>query len=126
MKIRKLSELTEREINGLHGTLDGYDDYFISEVAANVCELWEINDGESFCITRLERDTIKDTITLVVCAYKGKNLDQFAQHITKIADANKWLIRVHTTKPALVRWYTRKYNFNKPEYVLIRDNQNGK
>ncbi len=125
MRIQKLKKLELREIQGLGETLDDYAEYFKNEIARGACELWDINNGESFAITRIEFDEWTNKTALVVCCYKGKNLNDFAEHILKIADKNNWCIRVHTTNPALVRWYTRKYNFNEPEYVLTRDNKNG-
>lgn len=125
MKIKKLAKLELRETQALGETLDGYADYFKTEIANKLCELWEINNGKSFAITRLESDEFKQNITMVVCCYKGQDLNEFVEHIITVADANNWLIRFHTKRPALVRWMKRKFNFNDVEYVAIRENKNG-
>lgn len=121
MKIKKLKRLELREIQALDETLDGYDEYFKRQIELDLCELWEINNGESFAITRMEYDADKQNTILVVCCYKGKNLNDFVDHITAIADKNKWLIRFHTKRASLARWMERKYNFNDKEFVLIRE-----
>jgi len=125
VKIKKLAKLELREIQALGETLDGYAEFFKTEIANDTCELWEIDNGKSFAITRLENDEFKHNKVLVVCCYKGENLNEFVEHITAIADKNKWLIRFHTKRPALVRWMKRKFNFNDVEYVAIRENNHG-
>jgi hypothetical protein len=123
VKIKRLSFLTNEIKQALKISLDGNENFFEEEIKKNICELWNINEGESFCISRMEEEN-NNTI-LVLCCFAGKNLDGFAQHVMKIADKNSWFIRVHTKNKALVRWYLRRYNFNLPEYVLIRGPKNG-
>ena len=119
MNIERLSFLTNEIKEALKISLDGNENFFEDEIEKNISELWNINHGESFCISRIEKED--DNIILVLCCFAGKNLDGFAQHVMKIADKNSWCIRVHTKNRALVRWYLRRYNFNLHEYVLIRE-----
>lgn len=123
LKVEKLKTLTPFIIEFLKEELGGYDDLFIQQINSSISELWRINSGESYAITRLETDLLTRKIILVVCVYKGKNLIQFGDHITKICDKNKWLLRFHTLKPALAKWMTKEYNFNEHEHVLLRENK---
>lgn len=126
LSVVKLPHLTQREVDELAETLDGYAEYFRDEIEQGDCELWEINNGDSFCITRLETDSYKDErITLVVCCYKGKDLDEFTEHLCNTADARNWFIRFHTFRPGLVRMM-QKHDFNNAEYIAIRGPKHGK
>jgi len=126
MRVQLLPRLTLREVQGLGETLDGYNEYFRQAIDDKECELWDINNGESFCITRLEYDSDKQYTVLVVCCYKGKNLKPFVDHITAIADKKNWYIRYHTKRASLVRWMHRTFDFDSPEYVCLRSPNNGK
>jgi hypothetical protein len=121
MQVRRLSVFTDEIKLALRIALGGDEEYFSTAIANGVCELWEINQGASYCITRLERHNKTKRIYLVCCCYQGKDLDEFAQHLITIADRNDWSLRVHTTNKAIVKWYRNKYNFNAPEYIIIRD-----
>lgn len=125
MIVKKLSKLTLREKQGLAETLDGYGDFFEHEINENICELWEINNGESFAITRLENDEFKNIKILVLCCYKGKNLNDFANLLAETADKNNWFVRFHTKSPALARWMNRKYDCEPLEHVLMREPKHG-
>jgi len=126
MRVQKLRRLTLREEQGLDETLDGYNDYFRQAIKHGDCELWDINNGDSFCITRMETDTDKGRTILVVCCYKGKDLNEFTNHLTATCDANNWFLRFHTKRRGLVRWMQRGHNFNELEYVAMRGPNNGK
>jgi len=123
--IVKLDKLTERELDGLGETLGGYDDYFIEAVESGICELWDINNGQSFSITRMEHDNFIQQTIMVVCCYKGEDLTAFVDHITAIADYNNWQIRFHTKRPGLVKWMRKSYNFNETEQIAIRNPNHG-
>jgi hypothetical protein len=109
----------------LHNALGGYDDFFRQEIEQGIAELWKINYGESYCVSRLEYDEYKQKTILVLCCYQGKNITQFARHCERIADKNDWQIRVHTENETLAKLYQKKMGFGKPEYVLIREPKNG-
>ena len=121
LRVEKLDTLTPDIINFLGYTLDGYDNFYIQEISHGVSELWEINGGESFCITRLESDLQTNKTILVVCVYRGKNIEQFCDHVLKIVEGEKWGLRFHTFKPAFAKWMTKKYKFENTEYVITRD-----
>ena len=121
LSVEKLDSLTPEIIDFLSDVLGGYDDYFVEEINSHVSELWKVNGGESYSITRLEFDHCKNKTVLVVCVYKGKNIEQFCDHVLKIVDVNTWSIRFHTEKIAFAKWMGSKYNFGRPELVLIRE-----
>ena len=121
LSVLKLDTLTEKAIEGLGDTLDGYEALFDIEIKNNVSELWEINGGESYCITRLEYDRFKHYHVLVICTYRGKNIEQFCDHVLPLVEKNNWKIRFHTFKPAFAKWMGKKYGFTQTEYVLLRE-----
>ena len=109
------------EVQKLGETLDGYAEYFKAAIKYKECELWSINGGESYCITRLEVDKIKNRTTVAVCCYKGKNLEAFVNHLISICDANGFYIRFHTVHKSLTRWMQRKFKFKPFEFVNHRE-----
>ena len=121
LTIEKLDRLTPPIIEFLSDVLGGYDAYFIEEIDRGISELWRVNSGESYSITRLEFDHCKNKTVLVVCVYKGKNIEQFCDYVLKIVDVQKWSIRFHTEKIAFAKWMASRYNFGKPEIVLKRE-----
>tara|TARA_R110000737_G_C14623309_1_gene493988 strand:- start:2866 stop:3234 length:369 start_codon:yes stop_codon:yes gene_type:complete len=121
LKVEKLKTLSTFIIEFLKDELGGYDDLFVEQINGNISELWRINSGESYAITRLETDLLTGRTVFVLCVYKGKNVIQFCDHVLKIAEKNNWSIRFHTEKIAFAKWMQKQYNFNSIEYVLTRD-----
>jgi len=119
VNVKKLLVLTPEIKMALAVSMQGEDQYFDQAIKQNICELWVINNGESYAITRLEENN-ENGITLVLCCYEGKDIDCFSRHIIKIADSNKWAIRVHTYSKVLKKWCLTRYGFNNPEFVLKR------
>lgn len=122
MRVKKSFDFESAKLDK---AVNGYEKFYREQIQQGIAELWEINDGESYCISRLEYDEYKEKTILVLCCYQGKNIIQFARHAEKIADENGWQVRVHTESETLAKLYQRKMGFNKPEYVLTREPNNG-
>lgn len=120
MKIEKLHILDNEGIAALSETLGGYAEFFKDEIKRGASELWRIDNGESYAITRLERDEWLNETTLVCCCYKGANLKQWTKHLLSICDKNKWNARLHTTNKTISKLMRKKYGFSEPELVLTR------
>jgi hypothetical protein len=122
MKIKRVFNFFPEK---LKHALNGYEEFYHQEIENKIAELWEVDDGESYAITRLEYDEYKDFTVLVVCCYEGKKIKEFADHVEKVADKKKWYVRVHTTNKALCEWWRKRYHFDEIEYVLTREPKNG-
>lgn len=109
----------------LDKSLDGYGDFYREQIIQGICELWKINGGESYAVSRLEYDEYKKINILVMCCYEGKNIVKFVRHVEKIADSKGWHVRIHTKNPTLAKFYTKKSGFIFSEYVLMREPNNG-
>jgi len=122
VKIEKLTEFTDDAILVLSDAMGNYQDGYRIEVETGIAELWCINFGESYCITRLERDG--NLIVLVMCCYGGstytKNLCAFCDHVIEICEKNNWVVRLHTFNPRIAEFYQKYFQFDKPELILKR------
>ena len=115
MNVQRLIELTPRARYVLRGTLDAPLE---ADVAAGRAQLWEINDGESFAVTRLEGAPGMPLHELVVCAYAGRDVRAFAAMVVESARRQGVpSIRWHTRRPALARMLTA-YRPELAEYVF--------
>ena len=75
--------------------------YFLESLKTGECQGWEINGGDSFAITRTEKEP-SGKLVLVVCCYEGKELSEFAVFITHWAANNDFSkVRFHTAHRAL-------------------------
>ena len=74
MNIKRVKNWTEEAEQCLGETLRDDADLLKQQVNSGIAELWNI-DNESWMITRVE-DLPGRKPELVVCCYKGKNLNQ--------------------------------------------------
>jgi hypothetical protein len=85
------------------------------DIRAGRAELWAVDGGSSFAVTRLE--VLPDRRELVVCAYAGTGLEAFAAHLyERCAAQGVASIRWHTRRPALAR-LLKRYAPDLAEYV---------
>ena len=122
MKIKRVYDFLPDK---LKKSLNGYDLLFKQEIQQGIAELWEINGGESYAITRMEYDEYKQHTILVVCCYEGENIKEFADHVERVADSKQWHVRVHTENAALCNWWRKRYHFDNIEYVMTREPKHG-
>jgi hypothetical protein len=70
-----------------------------SQIKAGIAELWRVNEGEAYAITRLEKPA-----TLMVCCYQGSGVAGFAQYIVEVAKRNGMTkVAFHTERRGLPR-----------------------
>lgn len=86
-------------------------DFITDEINNGVSELWQVNDGDAYCVTRIENDE------LVIVAFGGKGLLDVTDALFSAAQAQKLSsIRFHTKRPALARM-VKKYKPSMAEYI---------
>lgn len=79
----------------------------IASVNAGRCELWSVNGGSAWLITRVESETRE----LIVCCIAGEGLSGIAAALYRIAQRNGLTAaRFFTQRPALAR-LLREYGF---------------
>ena len=106
----KLAELNDDAIATLGDSLGETIDAEIigEEIKSGVSELWQVLDGDAYCVTRIEPGE------LVIVAFGGKGLLQVTDAILKAAKSQGLQsIRFHTNRPALAR-LVKKY---KPRHI---------
>ena len=112
----------------LSGAMGNERSYFVNSIATGECELWSINHGESYAITRIDLEANKTT--LVICCYGGdsytKNLLAFGNYVIDLCKARKWSIRIHTNKAKISDFMQKHFDFDQPEYVLTRGFKDGR
>ena len=112
MKLERLPYLTEEAAHGLRESTAGWPEV-ASQIACGACELYRINAGQAFVVLREERDIGE----LVVSAFEGSGLREFADLLVKWASAKGFrAIRFHTTRPGLERML-RHHGVELAEYV---------
>lgn len=111
----ELKGLTPEARRGLEGTLDALLE---QDVAAGLAQVWELDAGSSYAITRLERGGLNE---LVICAYRGRDAEGFLELCLQGARAQGVRsIRFHTRRPGLARLIHR-YRPDLAEYVYRVD-----
>lgn len=71
-----------------------------ADIEAGRSEVWEIEGGESYAVTRYESDRPE----FVICAYAGSRLREFFAHVHELCAARGVpSIRWHTLRPATAR-----------------------
>lgn len=123
MKIEKLPFLCLDSLSVLFPAFDGFAGYFKSAIESGECELWSIDNGTSYCITRME---LHPVTTLVFCCYAGSRIRRFARYASDLCERNNWAIRVHTKDARLAKLYQKHFGFSNPEYVLTRGAKDGR
>lgn len=84
--------------------LDGYGYSYRAEVEQGAAQLWEVDHGASYAITRIEHDDKRAAPVLVLCCYEGRNIRQFTRQM--IAAAKRLGvcgIRAHASRPGMWR-----------------------
>ncbi len=117
MKIQKITHWTLQAEQGLGETLNDDAELLKQQVNSGIAELWCI-DNESWMITRVE-DLPGRKPELVVCCYKGKDLNQVGDLI--LAQSKKQdfgSIRFHTKRKGLNRLLS-KFNFQFLESIYL-------
>jgi hypothetical protein len=110
---------SEQAEQGLCQALDGYGEFFKSQVNTGIAELYRIG-SESWFIVRQEIDQTKGTQILVVCCYQGEKLADFVEYLIDTCRKNKFdEIRFHTKRPGLAKWMKNQFNFQVAEYVSV-------
>ena len=101
----------EARVN-LARALDVDIDLIGEQVKRGISDLWVIDNGAAYMVTRREFDTF------VVVAYEGIKLKETAAYVIRLAQATGCReIRFHTNKPALIRML-REYDPEPIEYVM--------
>ena len=107
-----LPKWTPAAAAGLGETLGDDRDKIASQVDVGIAQLWRLNDGESWMVTRVEQTE------LVVCCYKGKNAVEVMGLLFAAAKRQRLTsIRFHTQRPALARMVA-KFGFDECETVF--------
>ncbi len=100
MEIEKLAELPPDIEERLTPQLGNEWPRIADDLRCGRSELFSINGGESLAITRYETD-LKE---LVLCAYQGKAVLDFARVMVEVAKKNGALsIRYHTRRKGMAR-----------------------
>ncbi len=101
MKIVK-KQWSDEARQGLGETLDDCEDLLREQIEKGIAELWQVDDS-SWLITRVEKWPGRKP-ELVVCCYKGENLNAVTQEIMKGAiNSGMGSIRYHTKRKGLNR-----------------------
>lgn len=88
--------LAEIETDTFGGSADR--DIIADEIERGISELWRIDDGKAYMVTRMETDE------LVIVAFQGKGLANVAPILVETAKRHGLdSIRFHTKRPALAR-----------------------
>ena len=111
MKFEKLPKLNGAVIERLRVVLRDDSDLLAEQIKNGVAELWAIDNGVSYMITRVEK---RD---LVVCCFDGKDLKNVVPHLLAAAKRMQLsYVRFHTRRPALSR-LLNNYNMELYEYI---------
>jgi hypothetical protein len=95
--IVKLKHIDARVRAGLGDTLD---EILEADVERGAAELYEIDAGASYAITRVERDVDE----LVLCAYRGRDVEPFFRVLAARAEVlGLRSVRFHTRRRGLAR-----------------------
>ena len=117
MEIKKISRWTKQAEQSLGETLRDDADLLKHQVNNSIAELWCIN-GESWMITRVEHLPGRKP-ELVVCCYKGKDLNTVGDLILAQAQIQRFgSIRFHTQRKGLNRLLS-KFDFQFLESVYL-------
>lgn len=103
MKIEKIPYSREA-FDRLRVAIGGYDETFREQVEQGIAYLWRVNDGESYAITRLEKDEKAGGPVLVICCYEGRDVGAFARQMIEAARALGFKgVRAHVSRPGMYR-----------------------
>lgn len=114
--IARLPVWTEAAERGLSIAAAGTADFYREEVNAGRAELWQ--DGETYFVTRTEREGWSGRVECVVCLFEGRDLLHLGRAIIAAARrAGCDSIRFHTRRPALGAWMGKAFGFEELERV---------
>ena len=89
---------------GLDIALKGYVETIAEQVATRRVQLWKIDGGRSWCVTRIVEDDSDNNsgLILVVVGYQGKGLQADALELVEAARKyNCVALRFHSRNPAV-------------------------
>jgi hypothetical protein len=85
--------------------LDGCEEFYQYQIEQGIAVLWEINQGESYAITRDEFDHKNNGHVLVLCVYEGQKVVEFLENLTASArHSGRYIgIRAHSKRRGFER-----------------------
>ena len=116
-KIVRHSQWSLAAQKGLNKVLEGYDEFYKSQVNSGVAHLYKIG-SESWMILRPEFDKYTNENTLVGCCYQGKDYKKYmVMVIAQAKEQNFDRVRVHTSRPGIAKWLVEDFNYKAEETV---------
>lgn len=118
MRVKKIA-FTTVALDKLKTALDGYEDFYKAEIEAGRADLWQVDGGESYAITRLEYDERLQGDILILCCYEGQRILDYTRQLIKTCK-NLGLVglRIHSHKPGIWRM-AEGLGFNELERVYF-------
>ena len=111
MQFKKLKKLNGAVMIRMEKSLGSDAALLQEDVEKEYAELWEVNGGDAYMITRIDRDH------LVVCCFEGKGVNNVIPHLIASAKQMKLkAVRFHTERLALAR-LIKDYKPKLTEYV---------
>lgn len=106
-------------------SLKGHADFFKQQVNSGEAQLWEVDNGETYFITRTERDNDNKKV-LVICCYEGREVlkvyDLIQESCIRLGFS---AIRFHTSRRGMIRFgFSRGFKIleqRSDETVLIKN-----
>lgn len=112
MKFERVKHWTPEAEAGLVDVLGRHRAGVIADVQAGLAELYRIDEGRTWLVTRLEGDE------LVICCMQGRGARELMPYLLQAAQRADCLsVRFHTERPALKRLLA-PYGFELAEYVF--------
>lgn len=103
MKIRQI-DFDPVAFEKLKTAIGGYEDFYQVEITQGRAELWELEGGESYAITRIEYDEKLKGPILVLCCYQGKRIRDFARQMIATAEhLGMKGLRAHAKRPGMFK-----------------------